>query len=285
MTIACMLLTMFFAADEAPATIKERLQALHLQEAKQWRMLVGPGRREAAELEATPIYEWTNPTRDGGQTGEVYVWVERGRPVVVGSLFSYPWEGRRRICEEFHSLSEDLSPQRASGEEQWRPQAPVTLFRLPDAAAPDASAPRRLSQMRRLAREFAAHSVDRREERWQLRLLTQPLFRYQPDAGDVVDGALFAFVTTAGTDPEIMLALEARREGERLAWRYRLLRFSDSSLYVERGGKQVWTSVRDEKNELFFNADHTYRLICDKIVDDLSDSAHDAEPARLKGSK
>ena len=70
---------------------------------------------------------------------------------------------------------------------------------------------RRLVQTRSLAREFSGHTIDVNKERWELRLLSQPLFRYEKPEGDVIDGALFAFVTSAGTDPEVVLALEARK--------------------------------------------------------------------------
>jgi hypothetical protein len=85
----------------------------------------------------------------------------------------------------------------------------------------------------------------------------------------VVDGALFAFVTNAGTDPEVIVALEARQMGDRLAWYYRAIRFSDSNLYVQHAGKEVWSSVRDDQNQLHFNADRTYRLIRDKYIEEL----------------
>jgi hypothetical protein len=76
-------------------------------------------------------------------------------------------------------------------------------------------------------------------------------------------------VTSAGTDPEVILALEARRTPQGEAWFYRLLRFSDSNLYVERQGKEIWSSVRDQRNQFYFNLDHTYRLIRDTIIDEL----------------
>ena len=34
----------------------------------------------------------------------------------------------------------------------------------------------------------------------------------------MIDGALFAFVSDAGTDPEIVLVLEAVKTGEKAAW-------------------------------------------------------------------
>jgi hypothetical protein len=260
------------AADPPAASAKavERLQALHLEEAKKWQMFLDEGRQTKATLVEKPAYVWTNPTRSGGQNGAVYVWTHRGRPVVVGSIFSHPEQEHRMICHEFHSLAEvTLLPERGPEDQTWQPKAPVPLLALPDAPVPESSAARRLIQMRSLAREFTAHSIDYQQERWQLRLLGQPLYRYDKPQGDVVDGTLFTFVTSAGTDPEVIVVLEARKIGQSLAWHYRAIRFSDSNLYVQYKGKEVWSSVRDDQNQLHFNPDHTYRLLRDKAIDEL----------------
>jgi len=255
----------------APLKPADRLQILHQAEAARWRMYLDADRDVEARFNPTPVYVWTNPTRNGGQHGAVYVWTDRGRPIVVGSVFSHPEEGQRVVCHEFHSLAPSiLVPERGADDEAWEPKAAVTVQPLAGAAQPDKSPSRRLIQMRNLSREFSAHSIDFREERWELRLLPQPLYRYEKPEGDVIDGALFAFVTSAGTDPEVVLALEARREADGPAWYYRAVRFSDSNLYVERGGKEIWTSIRDdERNQLHFNPDHAYRLIRDKFIDEL----------------
>ncbi len=42
----------------------------------------------------------------------------------------------------------------------------------------DPTAPKRLVQMRAIAREFTASSHDAKGERWELRLLPKPLYRY-----------------------------------------------------------------------------------------------------------
>jgi hypothetical protein len=269
------------AADPPAASAKalERLQALHLSEGQKWQMFVDDERTTKATLNEKPIYVWTNPTRSHGQHGAVFVWLHGGRPVVIGSIFSHPEVGRRMICHEFHSLAEGpLLPERSAGEQTWQPKATVPLLPLPDAPKPEASPARRLIQMRSLARDFTAHSIDFQMERWDLRLLPQPLYRYEKPEGDVVDGTLFAFVTSAGTDPEVVLALEARKAGESLAWHYRAIRFSDSNLYVQHSGKEVWTSIRDDRNQLHFNPDHTYRLLRDKAIDELPELVVEAAP-------
>ena len=56
---------------------------------------------------------------------------------------------------------------------------------------------------------------------------------------DVVDGAVFAFAQ--GTDPELLVLLEARRSGESLAWHYA---FGSATLFLLEGyvdETQVWT--------------------------------------------
>ena len=260
------------SADPPAASVKavERLQALNLEEAKAWQLFLDDNRETKATLVEKPIYVWTNPTRSGGQHGAVYVWLHRGRPIAVGSIFSHPETGKRMICHELHSLAEGtLVPERREAKETWTPKAQVPMLRLEGAPMPEASAARRLIQMRSLARTFTAHSIDYQKERWELRLLAQPLFRYDKPEGDVVDGTLFTFVTSAGTDPEVILVLEARQDGDKLAWHYRTIRFSDSDLFVQHSGKEVWTSIRDDKNQLHFNPDHTYRLIRDRHIDEL----------------
>ena len=62
----------------------------------------------------------------------------------------------------------------------------------------------------------------------------------KPDS-NVVDGAVFAYVWSNGTDPEILLLLECRREKDgMLTWKYGPARFTHRGLRVEHGGQEVW---------------------------------------------
>jgi hypothetical protein len=96
--------------------------------------------------------------------------------------------------------------------------------------------------MRALAHEFSASTKDRNDRLWELRLLTQPLYRYQSTDPDVLDGGVFAFVTSAGTDPEAVLVVEARKppDGGDPIWHYAVGRFTDLALSVRRNGKVVF---------------------------------------------
>ena len=43
-------------------------------------------------------------------------------------------------------------------------------------------------------------------------------------------------------------------------------RFSDRSLYVQRKDKEIWSSIRSEKNTFLHDPLHLYRLYADKVV-------------------
>ena len=72
---------------------------------------------------------------------------------------------------------------------------------IPDAPAPAKSSVFRLTQMRRLARNFQASCMDKNVFQ-PLRALAQPIYRFE-GKGVEDDGAIFAFVM--GTDPELLL--------------------------------------------------------------------------------
>ena len=254
------------AARKAPM-LDEQFQTINLADARRWEMFLDPAQRTKAELVERPVFVWTNPTKGKGQHGSVFVWTHDGRPMVVGSIFVNRTETTQRLMHEFHSLAPLPLHPRCGGcdGESWKPAAGIALQPLKDAPPPDASAPRRLLQIRMLARQFGGYTFDDwRKLRWELRSLPQPLYRYQPESGDVIDGALLGLVTDAGTDPEVLLLLEAHRDA---VWHFALLRFSDSSLYVSYQGREIWKAVRGEGQEQFHNADHTYQLLRMRIVD------------------
>src|SRR5262249_7216374 len=101
MNACCLCLALLLAADQpAKGKAVDLLFAINLQEAARWQMFLDEEHRTKAELNPKPIYIWTNPTRSGGQHGAVFVWLARGRPQVVGSVFSHPEQGRRVVCHE-----------------------------------------------------------------------------------------------------------------------------------------------------------------------------------------
>ena len=247
----------------------ERWQKYYRRVAAEYDMEQGKDLPTRLKLRPEPVLSYTNPAGGGRGHGAMFVWTFEGRPVALGGVFSNPDSGRRVIMHEFHALGPlRIAAQLNDTNHQWLPRAGVPLHSIPDPPAPAATAKQRATQMRDIAREFTAHTVDDVGVRWQLRLLSRPLFRYEKPENDVIDGALFAFVSDAGTDPEIILVLEAVKTGEKVTWHYRCVRFSISSLYVQYKGKDVWTSLRDHSTGVFDNPDNTYALIRDRLIDE-----------------
>jgi hypothetical protein len=94
--------------------------------------------------------------------------------------------------------------------------------------------------LKELARHFTAFEFFGSDhQRYELRLLQQPVRRYaDPDSG-VVDGALFLFAY--GTNPEVAVVIEARWErASALAWRFGLARIASAELIVHVNDREVW---------------------------------------------
>src|SRR5947209_8342583 len=243
----------------------------YVKEASEFSITVETGSKTKKELalQKEPCFEWTNPTRQGLQQGVVFLWLWEGRPSALGCIFSQPHDKPvgRQVIHEMHALDvEKLIVTRPNTRNEWKPQAGLARKELGEAPVPAATPGARLLQMRRLAQEFTGHEIDSEGKRWELRLLPAPLYRYPAAKTGVLDGALFTLVSNAGTDPEVLLLLEAREEAGKTRWEYACGRFSDRSLYVQRKEKEVWSSVRSETNTFLHDPLHIYRTYADKVV-------------------
>jgi hypothetical protein len=207
--------------------------------AARYRIVLGTDPPRPLTLQPEPVLWWTNPLRKTSD-GASFVWVADGRPEVAACFYRYKADGGEIEDHEFQSLSTSTLVGTRDGLVVWTPpQAGVTLAPVAGAPAPTESPEGRLRQMRALAREFKA-SLDLSDNPTELRLLTRPLYRYEPKRAELVDGALFAFVLT--TDPEVLLLLEARRPraGAPAAWQFGLARMSMVNLRAEHQGKPIW---------------------------------------------
>jgi hypothetical protein len=243
---------------------------IYLKEAAEYSLAVESAPNKPLELKKEPVFEWSNPARCGGQQGAVFVWLRDGRPAALGCIFSEPYPnlpgGGRKVIHELHALDAEKLMVTREGVNRWEPQAGLARTELADAGAPADTPAARLLQMRRLAQEFTGHSVDSEGKRWDLRLLPAPLYRYPAARTGAVDGAVFALVSNAGTDPEVLLVIEAREDAGRKRWEYACGRFSDWELRVHRKGKEVWSSVPGPTNPVTHDPKHTYRVYPDKVI-------------------
>ena len=249
-TIACCVFA--GAADGEDQAEPDSREALELRETKRlieaelprWQFEIGEDRQPLA-LEPKPVLRWTNPATSRVY-GDIYVWTLEGRPEVVMSLYK-GWRPAWGFTGEFHSLALANLIGRRDLATAWRCDRPgVELRDVPGAAAPAESPVRRLRQMRDMAAGFSVVLIDRRRnvegERQNLRLLTNPIFRYASPERGVADGALFAFVV--GTDPEALLVVEARGNARDAQWQYALARLNRDELAAYHKEREVWRTDR-----------------------------------------
>ena len=191
-------------------------------------------------VQSEPLLRWNNPV-SSSPDGALFLWLdETGRPAIAAQAFIAG--GTKDLwLHEFQSLSMFPFIMKRDSAVVWSPaKAGVAMKPLPDAPAPAPSKPLRMSQMRELARRFEAFDDFQGSSRWELRLLTTPLHRYGGEDHPAADGALFAFAH--GTDPEVLLLLEARRNEEALAWHYGLAPMTGYALQVKDRGDLVWSA-------------------------------------------
>jgi hypothetical protein len=264
--LSCLLL---LAADDPADTLAKKMLPIYFKEADAYSIAIESASKKPLELKKEPVFEWSNPSRSALQQGVVFLWLRDGRPAAVGCIFSEqdPKLPGRRVMHEMHALdTEKLLVSRPNALNEWKPQTGLERKDLPDAPAPAATAGERLVQMRRLAQEFTGHETDDDGRSYDLRLLSGPLYRYPAAKAGVVDGALFTLISTEGTDPEVWLLIEARKEGGTLRWEYACARFSNRNLYVQHKGKEIWSSVRSATDTVAHDALQLYRLYGDKVV-------------------
>jgi hypothetical protein len=165
------------------------------------------------------------------------------------------------VAHEHHEwVSLSLAPIQASGPREWAPAtAGVELKPVPDAPPPADTPLRRLRQMRDLGELFSADKTTRQKEKRQLRLLSQPAFRYEAGDPQILDGALFAFVEA--TDPEVFLCLEARLVEGKPVWHYGLVRMNSVRLSASYQGKQVWVAEVLTARDTYDRKDLTYTAL------------------------
>jgi hypothetical protein len=260
-------LILLLTADGPGESFGKKMLPVYVQDLEAYSLTVESAPKQVVELRKEPVMEWVNPARSN-QQGAVFLWLRDGRPAALACIFaaSRPELGGCQIWHELHALDPEKLVVKRDAYNQWKPQVGLARKELADAAAPAATPGARLVQMRRLAQEFAGHSVDNGGKRWELRLLPTPLYRYPAARTGVVDGALFALVSTAGTDPEVLLVIEATETAGGLRWGYACGRFSDWDLYVQRKDQEVYASVRGPTNPFAHDPLHLYRIYPEKIV-------------------
>jgi hypothetical protein len=232
----------FAEEDKKPAA--ERRLEFAQQSAAKYRFRLDRKNPPQVKLQPRPLLRWNNQiVRE--DDGMLFLWTEgdKGRPVAAAQFFLVEtvWN------HEFQSLSPHGFEARFAGEEagrgSWQPaRAGVSLAMADNIESPAETPNQRLRQMKTIAERFTA-AVDpdgRFDSPEELRLLTTPIYRYSATDDGVLDGAIFVFAQ--GTNPEVMLLIEA--DTDKSVWRYGFARMSCFHLRVRRDNQIVWQRDR-----------------------------------------
>jgi hypothetical protein len=210
--------------------------------AKTYEFLVGEEKQRQCELVAEPLLRWNNPIAEEHDAA-LFLWTDGGRPVAAAQFFARDtlW------MHEFQSLWPGRFSAQRGTDKWWQPARPGLAFqRLGDVPEPAATAGQRLAQMRTLAGQFTA-SVEFQYEgssRYELRLLSRPIYRYGGKEAEALDGAIFAFVQ--GTNPEVLLLVESRETKDGARWHFACAAMTSYPAEATRDGKQVWSVPKQE---------------------------------------
>ena len=151
-------------------------------------------------LQPEPVLKWSNPVV-GTVYGEVFVWTDQGtaggRGFDLQILLAVHPPGQRvpfagsRAAEGQARRDHVWTPSEPGW--QWRRSPAPRTGRLRRGKAP----PDALTAQEFTGRQTTREGVDR-----DMRLLTQPIYRYENTKGDLIDGGFFAFVL--GTAPKCL---------------------------------------------------------------------------------
>jgi hypothetical protein len=242
----CLTLLGSLAVSPAAADEKtERRRAQLLEEmtalAKETKVSFAEGSR-AAELVQKPVFRYDDqPRRFIDAT--MWIWTDRGRPVacqkIEAKLHLDTNEPLWGYC--FTSLSADKLEVKWS-ERTYRSTEPGIVFQpLANAPAPAARTTERRRQLRELARGFSGRILQnpRTNDSTEIRLLTTPIFEYADPEGQLLAGAVFGYETN-GTNPDLLVLLEARGEAEKPAWHVAPARMTTGGITLSYRDANIW---------------------------------------------
>jgi len=191
---------------------------------------------------------YSDPTRNNDR-GSVWGWGQKGRPLALLELWQSMTDRTRWFFAVCNTSGGKLRATRA-GQPWWRENdSAAELKDIPGALAPSAEAAQRQRQLKPLAQKFTGHQFwDPDNTRYELRRLERPLYTYRDEAGGVLEGGLFALAN--GTNPEIMLFVEARvdpKDNRKAGWRYTVGRLAHAELHMQYDGKEVFSAPRGNR--------------------------------------
>jgi len=231
------------AAPTAEQQAEDQRRIAIIQEAAEMYKLYGDERREKPLTRSDkPLLRFDDPVTLASK-GAVYVWSDaKRRPLAVASIY---FQGNGTRVDEFQSLTTGELLAEFNDAVVWQPSLPGLEWKALEEAGkvPDTKA-LRLGKMRALARQFTASVTDPMAGRQELRLLPQPMYRYEDAERGIVDSALFSYAK--GTNPEVLLVLQAEKLEGRVQWMYAFCRMTSRECEVQRSDQVIWKIAKSQ---------------------------------------
>lgn len=234
--------------DEKTPDAKQKTQSrvfqAMLERAKSVRLSTENRPDPAVKMIAEPLMHFSDPEINI-LDGRLWVWSDGGRPQAMMKVEAHLWAGDVLPQVTWVHCFVSTSPERIVA--VW-PNGPQFAAREPGlklesftkGPRPAESKAGRLTQMKALARRFAARQIDEAQKDLEMRLLPTPVYRYADREAGVRDGAAFVFASS-GTNPTLLLLVElSQPEGEEAKWQYSLARMTIRAMTVKLDDETVY---------------------------------------------
>jgi hypothetical protein len=237
--------TSILLAETPPAAREAMLEQMRAL-AKETRIGVVDS-QDSVELVNSPVFRYDDqPRRFIDAT--LWAWTVQGRPVAFQKIEAVEYGDAKapsstwQYC--FASMSAGLLNVGWPGGRRFVSQeAGIRSLLLPGAPEPAAGNVQRRRQAREMVRKFAGRIVNdpKTNTREQMRLLTTPLMEFADPRTKEYQGAVFGF-STNGTNPDVLLLLEIRSDGEKGAatWHYAPVRMTCCEATLAYEEQEVW---------------------------------------------
>lgn len=211
---------------------------------------IGPS-DEPYQINDTPLLRYNDATR-GILDASLWRLGKFGRPATILVLEIYATTAQYELTG-----TSDLPKAVSTGNWRWTPRKTnFTWTEIPGSGKPGTASRARRPQMKQLAHAFEA-SEEWRGETYHLRLMPQPIHRYEDAENGILDGAVF--VWAHGTNVEILMLIEARkRENTVSHWVAGFSRLAAAALKVKYRNQAFWSSPSTSgspNGEYFFRTD------------------------------
>lgn len=231
------------AKDESPAQVAIRKLAKQCV----FRPIADAGTpADSFVLHPEPLLKYGDPTRDIGSSA-LWVWMDGEVPAMFqkievnvhqGSNNKWTWCFANASSRKLECAWPEVRPGSITVNE-------ILTSRIPESPKVKESAP--VSAMaftaRQLSRKFTARDGDD-----ELRLLPRPLLEFKAEKQDIPYGAVFGFAT--GTNPSVVLIVQAEKKNGEMIWTYRPLHMTALTVELEYDGRKVWQENGQPPNEV-----------------------------------